>query len=305
MTAKIDYRLRPSKAIQRHMIVDICRRLSSFAPLTEYQYVGFGGLEFVDFALVHRSLGVIDMTSIESNAAQIDRYRFNQPFQSIRIVPGRASEHLGELDWRKLSIVWLDYEKMLVNEVISDVKLLCGRLQPGSALFVTVNAQPETKLEERRKELVRRISESRVPLNVTDESLAKWGLADVQRQVLSDVIVAALRDRAVSSSWHQVLDIRYADDSRMQTLGGIVVAPGNQAALDTCHFQDLEFSRSTGDEPIYIRVPILTAKERRALDEQLPLPPSGTLSAPWLSATDAADYLQVYRYYAPDQLVPQ
>ena len=303
--AKIDYRLRPSKAIQRHMIVDICRRLSSFAPLTEYQYVGFGGLDFVDFALVHRSLGITDMTSIEFNAAQIDRYRFNQPYQSIRIVPGRASEHLGELDWRKLSIVWLDYEQMLNHEVISDVKLLCGRLQPGSALFITVNAQPEIKMEERRQELVRRIGESRIPPNVTDESLAKWGLADVQAQVLSDVIIAALRDRAVSSSWCQVFDVRYADDSRMQTLGGIVFAPGNKNALDACRFSDLEFVRFMGDEPIYIRVPILTAKERRALDEQLPLVPGATLAAPWLDAADAADYLLVYRYYTPGQLIAQ
>ena len=303
--AKIDYRLRPSKAIQRHMIVDICRRLSSFAPLTEYQYVGFGGLDFVDFALIHRSLGIFHMTSIEANTVQIDRYRYNRPFQSIEIIPGRATEHLGEVDWRKLSIVWLDYEQKLNHEVIGDIKLLCGRLQPGSALFVTVNAQPETKLEERRRELVRRIGESRIPPNVTDESLAKWGLANVQELILGDVIAGALRDRAVSSSWCQVLDVRYADDTRMQTLGGIVVAPGNKNAFDAARFQDLEFVRSAGEEPIFVRVPILTAKERRALDEQLPLAPGASLFAPWLDATDAADYLQVYRYYAPGQVIAQ
>jgi hypothetical protein len=302
---KIDYRLRPSKAIQRHMIIDICRRLSSFAPLNQYQYVGFGGLDFVDFALAHRSLGVNHMVSIEANTVQIERFRFNRPFSSIRIVPGRASEHLADLDWGKLSIVWLDYEQMLNYEVISDVKLLCGRLQPGSALFVTVNALSEKRLDGRREELVRRIGESRVPSNVTDDSLGLWGLADVQRQVLSDVITAALRDRAVSSSWYQVLDIRYADDSKMQTLGGIAVGPGNKTAFDACRFDELEFARFAGSEPVYIRVPVLTAKERRALDEQLPLAPSANLSAPWLDPTDAEDYLQVYRYYTPGQVIAQ
>ena len=302
---KLDYRYRPSKAIQRHMIIDICRRLTAFAPLSQYQYVGFGGLDFVDFALAHRSLGISDMTSIEMNSVQIERFRFNRPFSTIEIVSGRASEHLGDLDWRKLSVVWLDYEQMLNHEVISDVKLLCGRLQPGSALFVTVNALPEKRLDGRRDELVKRIGESRVPSNVTDESLALWGLANVQRQVLSDVITAALRDRAVSSSWHQVFDLHYADDSKMQTLGGIVLDPGDSATFDACRFEEFDFVRFAGQEAAYIRVPVLTAKERRALDEQLPLAKNANLSAPWLDPADAEDYLQIYRYYTASQVIAQ
>jgi hypothetical protein len=293
---KIDYRLRPSKAIQRHMIVEICRRLTVFAPLPDYQYVGFGSLEFIDFDLVHRSLGITDMTSIEADLVWMERYLFNRPFQTVKIIPGRASEHLTELDWGKLSIVWLDYEQKLNNEVISDVTLLCGRLQPGSALFVTVNAQPEMVIAERRPDLVKRIGERRIPPLVTNESLAKWGLADTQHQVLHDVISDTLRDRFIRADWMQVLDIRYADDARMQTLGGIVLAPGNKKAFDDARFGDLDFVRFAGGAPLQIRVPVLTAKERRALNEQLPLSSGATLTVSWLSDDDANDYLRVYRY---------
>ena len=52
------YEFRPAKAAQRQMIVDACRRLTAITSLDEYQYVGFGGLEFIDFVEFHRGLGI-------------------------------------------------------------------------------------------------------------------------------------------------------------------------------------------------------------------------------------------------------
>ncbi|MFF3559965.1 O-methyltransferase [Streptomyces sp. NPDC002574] len=300
--AGIDYQLRPSKAVQRHMIVDVCRRLTAMASLEEYQYVGFGALEFVDFHLMHRALNINVMTSIEADTGSMDRYQFNRPFKTIEIVPGRASEVLGEIGWDKLSIVWLDYTRRLNEEAIHDVSLLCGRLQPGSALFVTLNAHPERKMDGRRQQLVDLIGEERIPPQVTDESLALWGLAVAQKTVLNDVIVKALRDRQVSAEWKQVIDIHYADNAKMQTIGGIVVGLSNRVSFDSCRFQELDFVRFAGDEPLEVRVPILTAKERRALEEQLPLPAGDELKAPWLKEQDARDFLRLYRYMRPEHV---
>jgi hypothetical protein len=300
--AQVDFRIRPSKAVQRHMIVETCRRLAAFAPLSEYQYVGFGGLEFIDFDLMHRALGLSEMFSIESNTYELARYRFNSPFKAVKILPGRASDQLGVIDWGRLSIVWLDYEQQLDEEVIRDVELLCGRLQPGSALFVTVNATPPTRIEGRRSELVQMIGEARIPSNVTDESLAKWGLADAQHRVLTDLITAYLRDRPVRAEWMQVLAIRYADDARMQTVGGIVAAPAIRQVLETCRFKDLDFVRLADEAPLAVRVPMLTAKERRALEEQLPIGDAKQLDVPGLSESDKSAYLQIYRYRSGDRL---
>jgi hypothetical protein len=300
--ADIDYRARPSKAVQRQMIVDACRRLAGFAPLKDYQYVGFGGLEFVDFDLMHRALGITSMTSIESNTMAIDRYAFNAPFNGINLLGGNASNHLADLNWAPLSVVWLDYEQRLNDEVISDVSLLCGRLQPGSVLIVSVNAQPERKLDSRREGLVKLIGEDRVPSNVTNESLAKWGLSEVQHRVLTDIIVAGLRNRPVPAEWGQILDVHYADGAMMQTLAGVILAPGNRRTFDSCHFRDLDFTRMAGEEALHVRVPILTAKERRAVEEQLPLQKGETLNAPWLPVQDREAYLQVYRYCTLDRL---
>ncbi|MGW0772693.1 O-methyltransferase [Streptomyces sp. NPDC002835] len=292
----IDYQLRPSKAVQRHMIVDICRRLTAMARVEEYQYIGFGALEFVDFHLMHRALNISEMISIEADVPSIERYLFNRPFKTVQVLPGRASAVLPDLNWERLSIVWLDYTQRLDEEVIHDVTLLCGRLQPGSALFVTLNAHPEGQIAQRREALVKFVGEERIPANVTDESLAVWGLAETQRTILSDLITAALRDRQISADWRQVVDIQYADGAKMQTFGGVVVGPGTSVGFDSCRFKELDFVRFAGDEPYKIRVPVLTAKERRALEEQIPLPTGDELKVPWLPARDAQDFLRLYRY---------
>ncbi|MDF3300716.1 O-methyltransferase [Streptomyces tropicalis] len=294
--AGIDYQIRPSKAVQRHMIVDVCRRLTAMAPLEEYQYVGFGALEFIDFHLIHRSLNISSMISIESDSNSIDRYLFNRPFKTIEVRPGRSSIVLPDLSWNRLSIVWLDYTQRLNDEVINDVALLCGKLQPGSVLFVTLNAHPEGRINQRREALAANVGEERIPANVTDESLAVWGLAQTQHTILTDVIIKGLRDREISAEWRQVVNINYADGAKMQTFGGIVIGPGSSVAFDSCRFQELDFVRLLGQDPYLVRVPILTAKERRALEEQLPLSSGDELKVPWLPDQDAQDFLRLYRY---------
>ena len=60
---KIDYRVRPAKAVERKMFVEILRKLSEFGRLEGYRYVGLGSLYFSDFKLFHRVLGFDSMIS--------------------------------------------------------------------------------------------------------------------------------------------------------------------------------------------------------------------------------------------------
>ena len=133
------YEFRPAKAAQRMMIVDACRRLTAIAPLVEYQYVGFGGLEFIDFMEFHRGLGVPQMTSIERDTNMQHRLDFNKPYKSIRVLMGEAHNQLPQIDWTKLSIVWLDYTDPLTTDILRDVDYVVRSAPPGSVLIVTVN----------------------------------------------------------------------------------------------------------------------------------------------------------------------
>lgn len=63
--AKIDYQLRPAKTVERKMMAEVFCRLSVFAPLDQYRYVGLGSVYFADFFIFHAACGFGSMISIE------------------------------------------------------------------------------------------------------------------------------------------------------------------------------------------------------------------------------------------------
>jgi hypothetical protein len=292
------YENTPSKAVARLIFIDLLRRLTPIRPPKDYQYVGFGALEFVDFDLIHRQVGIADMISIEKSGS-IERYEWNRPFNSITVIGGRASTILPSIDWSRPSIVWLDYTDPLKTEVIGDVETVARRLIPGSVLAITLNAHPLKFGEGGRKaELEKNITPERVPLGVSDDRLGDWGLAEVQYEVLAAVIKESFASRGDGASFRQLLHIHYKDSARMQILGGIVSAPDIEAILDQCRFDDMPETRSAKDA-LYIRVPLLTHRERAWADQQLPLVPgASSLVMPGIDPKDLHDYADVYRRLA-------
>jgi hypothetical protein len=293
------YENTPSKAVARLIFVDLLRHLTPIRAPKDCQYVGFGALEFVDFDLIHRQVGIADMISIEKSEL-IERYEWNRPFNSITVIGGRASTILPGIDWSRPSVVWLDYTDPLNTEVIGDVETVARRLIPGSILTVTVNAHPLRlgEGEGRRAELEKNITRERVPLGVTDDRLGDWGLAEVQYEVLMAVINESFASRGDGTSFKQLLHIHYKDSARMQIIGGIVSAPNLEGILDQCRFDDMPETRS-GKDALYIRVPLLTPRERAWADQQLPIAPGASpLAMPGIDPKDLLDYSDVYRRLA-------
>lgn len=292
------YEIRPSKAVTRLIFVDFLRHLAPINPPNHYRYVGFGALEFVDFDLVHRIVGIDDMISIEADTSSIERYEWNRPFKGISVVPGRASTVLSSIDWRKLSIVWLDYTSQLTMEVISDATTLARVLIPGSVLAITLNAQPLRFGEGRRSALEKNITPDRVPIGVTDDRLGSWGLAEVQYTVLMAELTEAFSARLDAARFRQFLNIHYKDSAQMQMIVGVVSAPATDNLVDLCGFDYIAETR-TGIDPLYVRVPLLTARERAWANQRLPLgrgdPP---LELPGVNPKDMKDYADVYRRLA-------
>lgn len=294
--AVMSYDIRPSKAVMRRILAEVLRRLSSLAAVSTYQYVGFGALEFIDFDMFHRQLGVTDMTSIEANVKEIDRYKWNRPFNGIRVLPGRASDVLPGLDWTGLSIVWLDYVSALTTEVLDDVELMSRVLIPGSVLVVTVNAHPPT-LGTRKEALQKAITPEKVPIGVTEATLGEWGLAATQHSVMTATVRGALAARTDGASWRQLLNINYQDRAKMQVLGGVVSAPAVERALDLCQFADIDEVRLAGQDPLHVYVPLLTARERDWLNQRLPVAAGGAEPAlAGVKQKDISAYVKMYRW---------
>lgn len=294
------YAQRPSKAVTRVVLVEMLQRLAGLADVTTYQYVGFGALEFIDFDLVHRRLGVERMTSIEKRPGQVLRQTANVPFRGIEVLGGDAKDVLPTLDWDPLSIVWLDYEDALnYTSVIPAVEHVARKLRPGSVLAVTLRAEPHKPLSDRLAQLEADIGPERVPIGTTDATLGGWGTAELQRDVLDSVIRSEVTGRAGGlDTWHQILNIQYADSTKMQIVAGVVGGPAVDYAIKACAFDGLATHRG-GKDALRIEVPYLTPKEQRILNEKLPRKAGARLNLPGVPKDAVKAYADAYRWLTP------
>lgn len=297
MAAKYSYAFRPRKQIQRVLVVDACQRLQSIASPVDYEYIGFGGFEFIDFDLFHRRLGLQRLVSYEKDPDP-ERYEFNRPFACIEMESGPASQYLPFLDKETLRIVWLDYTSRLNADVLQDAAAAASRLRQGSVLLLSVNAVPAKLYGSRRAQLADDVGEDQVPNGVDDESLAKWGLADVQRRILLGAIDEALAARPERAVFEPLFYFRYADGAQMLTVGGIVVGPDVREAFEDARFEELD-QVSRDSTAIDISVPALTAKEALYMNRQLPVLPGAALECPGIEEHDVEAYRQFYRWYPP------
>jgi hypothetical protein len=282
------------------MVVDALRRLRAFSPLEDYEYVGFGGMEFVDFELVHRHLGIEGMVSIEENGHDAARFRFNIPFAGVSVRFDKASAVLPTLlDKPCLRVVWLDYECELNLEVLQDLGTAIRKLVPGSALVVSVNAQGSPLANEREKRFSANVEPERVPAGVSDATLAKWGWAEASHKVLAAQAAAEAARRYDGVEFEQLFHFHYADGARMLTWGGLLLGPGNSPAFKTAEFGELAQVRKAGDAPYEIAPPLLTMREVLHLNRQLPSEKLEELDAAGISPKEVESYADLYRWYPP------
>jgi hypothetical protein len=167
------YAFRPAKRIQRIMFCDALRSLRALRPLEDYQYVGLGHWQFVDFELMRREVGVRQMVSMEKDSNQQARYEENAPFDDITMLFGEAYESLqSDVDLTVPTIAWLDYTKKFEDTTVRDLRYLVERMPVGSVLATTFNCRPER--DGRRVEAFER-QVGTVPGDVTEDDLDRDG----------------------------------------------------------------------------------------------------------------------------------
>lgn len=262
----MQYEFRPAKAAQRRMIVDACRRLTAVAPLEDFQYVGFGALEFIDFIEFHRSLGIPKMTSIERSTDFQHRLEFNKPYKSIELLIGEARDRLPDVDWKGLSITWLDYTDTLTTDILRDIDFVLRSSSPASVLIVTVNGGADAPLP-KRLDLLREKLGDLVPQTLTESDMNGWGPAREQRRILQDRANSIVRE-SHRGEFLQLFNFEYADGAKMLTWGGIITSPSSRRGVEMCRFDDLSFIRNDKD-PFEIRVPFLTEREMAFLETEI------------------------------------
>ncbi|WP_371180916.1 O-methyltransferase [Xanthomonas sacchari] len=301
--AKIDYRVRPAKSIERKMLVESFRALKEFGALEHYRYVGLGSVYFSDFALVHRALGVEKMISIE-NATDLSvqaRFRLNVPYGNVEMKFGTSTAILQRLEWSQRTICWLDYDGALVKSCLDDVEYIARNAQSGSVIIASFNAGNIGGGESDEKPLSAlktAVGADSVPVDVESKHLSGWGVGDVYRRIFCSAIEDALLARASTGRagarliYKPLYYFRYADGVKMITVGGVLVDESQLGVFRSCNFEQFDFCRT--DEGAYlIEAPHLTYAEMRQMDSErtkhtcrLPLP-----------AADIDKYRRFYRYF--------
>ncbi len=309
-SAKVHYRLRPAKNIQRKMLCEAIHRLHAFSPIDSYRYIGFGSWYFGDFILFHRVLGITEMISIEWDVVNRLRYEFNRPFGCIKLEFGASGDVLPKLELEgKKTILWLDYDSPLDRTMLEDISCFCDSAPSGSVLVVTVdaapvrsNGRPSSLPESRYEELVGRVGEKKVPPDVKGKDLQEWGYAKVHGRIVTNEISQTLvtrnggLDAKDKLQYRQLFNFQYADGAKMGTVGGVLFREGDKPGIERCAFDDLDFVRSD-EMPYRIEVPKLTYRELRFLNSHLPSEHNGGPPESPIPEREFGYYARVYRYF--------
>jgi len=301
---KVNYSLRPAKCIERKMVAEALHRLNVFHELKSYQYIGFGSAWFSDFILVHRSLGIHDMVSIEEDVAHDKRYEFNRPFKCIKLRFGPSNSILPTLTLNKQVIIWLDYTCRLNPSVLEDIRYTSSKAIPGSVLIITVNSDP---ISENDFDLISRsVSDKGIDYKQVHaknkERFGLWATANSYRRMVKDKILLTLRSRnGVLNQddrvhYQQIFNFNYQDSqSKMLTTGGLFFQEQQKSLVDKCRFSSSFDFFKPDDDPYLIEVPILTLREIRMLDAQLPA--DCAIDRHAIPQIDVERYEKIYRYH--------
>lgn len=296
---KIFYDLRPAKQVERRMILDALMYLAEGGfPLRDYQYVGFGSIYFVDFILFHKILGMRRLLSVETEARDERRVRFNQPFADVEIRIDPIGDVLPTLDRDQRRVLWLDYDHRLSPPDLQDIVLAGQVLASGSILLVTVDLAAPAGDDP--PELLRYYSEVArdfVPLGVGSAAFTPSETGYTNAQIVENAIRQGVAGRS-SVKFYPLFSFDYADTNRMLTVGGVLGDLEHDRLIEAAGVRALPFIRhSAGARPYEIRVPRLTRKERMYLDRYMPCADGWHPPDFDLPSHEITRYREIYRFY--------
>src|SRR3990172_8495457 len=140
---QFDYSLRPSKQVERKIMIEVLLRLSKAGyTIGDYRYLGFGSPYYVDFVMFHKYIFIEDMVCVEWADVK-KRMKFNKPFKFIKLKLEALSQYIPKMRPTKKYLVWLDYDRSLDSEMLQDIDGCLNRMAQKSIFVVTIDARPK------------------------------------------------------------------------------------------------------------------------------------------------------------------
>jgi len=295
---KVPYDLRTAKQIERRMIIDAFQRMGqSGFKIGDYKYIGMGGIYFVDFVLFHRLLGIQMMLSVERDENIKKRVQFNRPYRSIELEYKAIGDVIPFIDQDLKHILWLDYDFIMSNTVVTDAVNASAQLSVGSVLLITVDLKPPPGKPKDWK--------IHFQTEALDFCNPAWRISDFRQSNLPriniDIIDAAIRQGLTGRpnvKFLPLFNFLYADGHEMLTVGGVIGTDAEDRMLDGCRFGDAPYiRRKLSDKPYRVPKMILTRKERVSLDAAMPAKPGWHPKEFEMDEEVIALYKEVYRFF--------
>jgi len=239
------YQLRPNKAIDRNLFIELLNKLNRVVNISDYSYYGFGGPFLEDFKLMHTHLRIGKMISIEASKDVHLRQQFNSPVGCIKFLNKTSGDFLVSESFNTPSIVWLDYtEPSQIGEQLKEIDYLVTKLSSGDILKVTLNCNPSSlggkqtaqkDLQEARLEILESKLNEYFPSDIKPEMLTHDKFGKVIFKAVELAIKRGMDGKR--KDYFQILSsFVYKDGQQMLTLTGILL-DDNKESVDRffCH----------------------------------------------------------------------
>jgi hypothetical protein len=261
------YHLRPNKAVDRMLLMEVLKILDRISDIENYTYLGFGGPYLDEFRMVYELFPNIKMISIEENEDTLKRQDFHLPCGSLRLVHDRFSSFLTQYDASDLpAIYWLDYTSLSYGN-FEDFMSLLNKSCLHSLIKISLRSNP-TDYYDAKRTLFARQFEALMPDPSLEIPRTNMAFASLLQNMLRIAAQKAL-PAASGKSFQPVSSFFYSDGTGMLTLTGIVCDPGKLPEHKKI-FKGWPFANLDWHSPLQIDVPILSTKERLLLEKYLP-----------------------------------
>ena len=305
-----DYQVRPNKAIDRMLFLNLLMKLNRCCDISQYQYIGLGSFSFEEFKLLHNQLYINDMISLEANESVFRRQQLNCPYKCIKTVQKTSGDFIADDFQRdKPVIIWLDYtEADAVRSQFEEFCTVASRLESKDILRITLNAHPKTlwsnnggflaeQARIKRLEVLRdRIGEF-LPSGTEPSSLENKQYPKVLLGALKNALYQF--DKTSPKKFLPLLSCVYADGQQMMTITGVMYSGEEEKQVILSALSGWEYLTSEWDKYNQIAIPSFTPIERLLLNQKLPGNVDDLMAVlnNTFSVVNIENYIKYYRYY--------
>lgn len=290
----VPYDIRPHKAVDRRIFVDLLRRIERWKSLSDYAYVSMGGYPLEDHRQIHRSLAISRLVSFDVDEKIVDRQQFNRPIASCGCLLRSSSDVVEDLD-RVLEdggvedssgvIVWLDYTApRQLGFQIREFHTLLDSLAPGDVVRITLNANHQSlgaktkddgtpvsaeELKQHRFSVLKSRVGEYLPSDAEPDDITKVRYPELLSKIVGNVALMAF-PATEETVVLPLSGVVYTDMHQMVSLTAIVL---NRCEVDEfvecIDYANWEFSIDGWGPVCRLSVPHMTFRERLFFEQNM------------------------------------